>query len=74
MRNVRRAMDFEFGRQVEVISNGGRIIQSTLNFDADKGTTSPMRTKEEANDYRYFLILIYSLFIFQMIGWQKLNH
>ncbi|MGQ7855874.1 Asp-tRNA(Asn)/Glu-tRNA(Gln) amidotransferase subunit GatB [Pedobacter sp. WC2501] len=54
MRNVRRAMDFEFGRQVEVISNGGRIIQSTLNFDADKGTTSPMRTKEEANDYRYF--------------------
>lgn len=54
MRNVRRAMDFEFGRQIEVISNGGRIIQSTLNFDADKGTTSPMRTKEEANDYRYF--------------------
>lgn len=54
MRNVRRAMDFEFGRQVEVISEGGKIIQSTLNFDADKGTTSPMRTKEEANDYRYF--------------------
>ncbi|KQN38791.1 glutamyl-tRNA amidotransferase [Pedobacter sp. Leaf41] len=54
MRNVRRAMDFEFGRQVEVIENGGKIIQSTLNFDADKGTTSPMRTKEEANDYRYF--------------------
>jgi len=54
MRNVRRAMDFEFGRQLEVVSNGGRIIQSTLNFDADKGTTSPMRTKEEANDYRYF--------------------
>ncbi|GGI26048.1 Asp-tRNA(Asn)/Glu-tRNA(Gln) amidotransferase subunit GatB [Pedobacter mendelii] len=54
MRNVRRAMDFEFGRQVEVISNGEKIIQSTLNFDADRGTTSPMRTKEEANDYRYF--------------------
>jgi len=54
MRNVRRAMEFEFGRQLEVVSNGGRIIQSTLNFDADKGTTSPMRTKEEANDYRYF--------------------
>lgn len=54
MRNVRRAMDFEFGRQVEVVNNGGKIIQSTLNFDADKGTTSPMRTKEEANDYRYF--------------------
>ncbi|PWS28965.1 Asp-tRNA(Asn)/Glu-tRNA(Gln) amidotransferase GatCAB subunit B [Pedobacter yonginense] len=54
MRNVRRAMKFEFGRQVEVITNGGEIIQSTLNFDAEKGTTSPMRTKEEANDYRYF--------------------
>ena len=56
IRNVRRAMDFEFGRQVEVVSNGGQIIQSTLNFDADKGTTSPMRSKEEANDYRYFQI------------------
>ncbi len=54
IRNVRRAMDFEFGRQVKVVSAGGEIIQSTLNFDADKGTTSPMRSKEEANDYRYF--------------------
>ncbi|TKC02603.1 Asp-tRNA(Asn)/Glu-tRNA(Gln) amidotransferase subunit GatB [Pedobacter cryotolerans] len=54
IRNVRRAMDFEFNRQVEVTSKGERIIQSTLNFDADKGTTSPMRAKEEANDYRYF--------------------
>ncbi len=54
IRNVRRAMDFEFNRQVECISAGGTIIQSTLNFDADKGTTSPMRSKEEANDYRYF--------------------
>jgi len=54
IRNVRRAMEFEFHRQIEVIENGGKIIQSTLNFDADKGTTSPMRTKEEANDYRYF--------------------
>ena len=54
IRNVRRAMDFEFSRQQKVISNGGKIIQSTLNFDADQGTTSPMRSKEEANDYRYF--------------------
>lgn len=54
IRNVRRAMDFEFSRQVEVISKGGEIVQSTLNFDADKGTTAPMRSKEEANDYRYF--------------------
>lgn len=54
IRNVRRAMDFEFNRQKEVVTNGGRIIQSTLNFDAEEGTTSPMRSKEEANDYRYF--------------------
>ena len=54
IRNVRRAMDFEFNRQQEVIGRGEKITQSTLNFDADQGTTSPMRTKEEANDYRYF--------------------
>ena len=54
IRNVRRATDFEFARQATVISEGGSIIQSTLNFDAEQGTTSPMRSKEEANDYRYF--------------------
>jgi aspartyl-tRNA(Asn)/glutamyl-tRNA(Gln) amidotransferase subunit B len=54
IRNVRRAMEFEFNRQKEVVKNGGAIFQSTLNFDAEQGTTSPMRTKEMANDYRYF--------------------
>lgn len=54
MRNVRRAMEFEYKRQVNVVTAGGTIIQSTLNFDAETGETSPMRTKEEANDYRYF--------------------
>jgi len=54
IRNVRRAMEFEFNRQQEIISHGGEIIQSTLTFDADQGTTAPMRTKEMANDYRYF--------------------
>ncbi|MEJ5963410.1 Asp-tRNA(Asn)/Glu-tRNA(Gln) amidotransferase subunit GatB [Pedobacter immunditicola] len=54
IRNVRRAMDFEFNRQVQWVTDGGSITQSTLNFDADQGTTSPMRSKEEANDYRYF--------------------
>ncbi|MET4080134.1 aspartyl-tRNA(Asn)/glutamyl-tRNA(Gln) amidotransferase subunit B [Pedobacter sp. UYP30] len=54
IRNVRRAINFEFDRQAEVIEAGGKIIQSTLNFDAENGTTSPMRSKEEANDYRYF--------------------
>jgi len=54
IRNVRRAMEFEFSRQQEVVNAGGEIKQSTLTFDADQGTTAPMRTKEEANDYRYF--------------------
>lgn len=54
IRNVRRAMEFEFNRQQELVNEGGTIIQSTLTFDADLGTTAPMRTKEMANDYRYF--------------------
>jgi aspartyl-tRNA(Asn)/glutamyl-tRNA(Gln) amidotransferase subunit B len=54
IRNVRRAMEFEFNRQQEITAAGGQIIQSTLTFDADHGTTAPMRTKEMANDYRYF--------------------
>ncbi|WP_316818963.1 Asp-tRNA(Asn)/Glu-tRNA(Gln) amidotransferase subunit GatB [Pedobacter nyackensis] len=54
IRNVRRAIEFEYVRQKEVILAGGSIVQSTLNFDAEQGTTSPMRSKEEANDYRYF--------------------
>ncbi|MCJ0743049.1 Asp-tRNA(Asn)/Glu-tRNA(Gln) amidotransferase subunit GatB [Pedobacter montanisoli] len=54
IRNVRRAIDFEFDRQVKAVQSGETIQQCTLNFDADEGTTSPMRTKEEANDYRYF--------------------
>lgn len=54
IRNVRRAIEFEYRRQAELVKAGRDIIQSTLNFDADTGTTSPMRSKEEANDYRYF--------------------
>ncbi|MCY1524718.1 Aspartyl/glutamyl-tRNA(Asn/Gln) amidotransferase subunit B [compost metagenome] len=54
IRNVRRAIDFEFSRQVALVAAGDKIVQSTLNFDADEGTTAPMREKEEANDYRYF--------------------
>lgn len=54
IRNVRRAMEFEFNRQQQLVTAGERIIQSTLTFDADQGTTAPMRTKEMANDYRYF--------------------
>ncbi|GAB3920114.1 Asp-tRNA(Asn)/Glu-tRNA(Gln) amidotransferase subunit GatB [Mucilaginibacter myungsuensis] len=54
IRNVQRAIEHEFKRQVSVIEAGGRIDQNTLNFDADTGETSVLRSKEMANDYRYF--------------------
>ncbi len=53
-RNVARAIEHEIGRQIEVIDSGGRVVQETRSFDADAGTTRPMRSKEEAHDYRYF--------------------
>jgi aspartyl-tRNA(Asn)/glutamyl-tRNA(Gln) amidotransferase subunit B len=54
IRNVQRAIDHEFERQIKVIENGGHIDQNTLNFNADTGETSVLRSKEMANDYRYF--------------------
>jgi len=51
---VRDAMDYEFRRQVEVLESGGRVVQETRLWDAEKKTTLPMRSKEEAHDYRYF--------------------
>lgn len=54
IRNVQRAIEHEFERQVTIIENGGFIDQNTLNFNADTGETSILRSKEEANDYRYF--------------------
>ncbi|MBS1526545.1 MAG: Asp-tRNA(Asn)/Glu-tRNA(Gln) amidotransferase subunit GatB [Bacteroidetes bacterium] len=54
IRNVQRAIEHEFERQVQILENGGRIEQNTLNFNADTGETSVLRTKEMANDYRYF--------------------
>ncbi|RCH56259.1 Asp-tRNA(Asn)/Glu-tRNA(Gln) amidotransferase GatCAB subunit B [Mucilaginibacter hurinus] len=54
IRNVQRAIEHEFERQVQVIEAGGYIEQNTLNFDAATGETSVLRTKEMANDYRYF--------------------
>ncbi|RKR83923.1 aspartyl/glutamyl-tRNA(Asn/Gln) amidotransferase subunit B [Mucilaginibacter gracilis] len=53
-RNVQRAIEHEFVRQIEVLEAGGKIDQNTLNFDADTGETSVLRSKEMANDYRYF--------------------
>ena len=54
MRNVQRAIDFEIKRQIEMIENGEKISQETRSFDALKGTTFSMRSKEGAADYRYF--------------------
>lgn len=48
------AIDFEINRQIEVLENGGRIIQETRLYDPDKDETRPMRSKETATDYRYF--------------------
>ena len=54
IRNVMRAVDSEFRRQIELIESGGRIIQETRTFDAQTGRSQGMREKETMNDYRYF--------------------
>jgi aspartyl-tRNA(Asn)/glutamyl-tRNA(Gln) amidotransferase subunit B len=53
-RYVEKAILYEVERQIEVLESGGRVVQETRLYDADKGETRSMRTKEEANDYRYF--------------------
>ena len=52
-RFLRQAIDFEMRRQVEVIEGGGKVRQETRLFDPQRGETRPMRSKEEAHDYRY---------------------
>jgi aspartyl-tRNA(Asn)/glutamyl-tRNA(Gln) amidotransferase subunit B len=54
IRNVKRAIDFEIKRLIGLLENGEEVIQQTRSFDANNGTTFSLRTKEEANDYRYF--------------------
>jgi aspartyl-tRNA(Asn)/glutamyl-tRNA(Gln) amidotransferase subunit B len=54
IRNVQRAIEFEISRQIEVVETGGTVSQETRGFDALKGITISMRSKEAANDYRYF--------------------
>jgi len=53
-RFLEKAIRFEIERQIDVIEGGGRVVQETRLYDPDKDETRPMRTKEEANDYRYF--------------------
>ncbi|HEY5265592.1 MAG TPA: Asp-tRNA(Asn)/Glu-tRNA(Gln) amidotransferase subunit GatB [Acidimicrobiales bacterium] len=54
LRSLQRAIDFEALRQVELIEGGGTVRQETRHWDEQLGETSTMRTKEEAEDYRYF--------------------
>ena len=53
-RFVKDAIDYEVKRQTKVLSEGGRVHQETRLWDADRGETAVMRSKEEAHDYRYF--------------------
>jgi aspartyl-tRNA(Asn)/glutamyl-tRNA(Gln) amidotransferase subunit B len=53
-RFVERAINHEVGRQIGLIEGGGSVVQETRLFDPDRDETRPMRSKEEANDYRYF--------------------
>jgi aspartyl-tRNA(Asn)/glutamyl-tRNA(Gln) amidotransferase subunit B len=54
VRFVMQAIEHEAKRQVGVLEQGGKVVQETRLFDPDKGTTRPLRSKEEAHDYRYF--------------------
>ncbi|MEO8582850.1 MAG: Asp-tRNA(Asn)/Glu-tRNA(Gln) amidotransferase subunit GatB [Flavitalea sp.] len=54
IRNVKRAIETESQRLIGILNNCGTIIQETRSFDANNGTTFALRSKEEANDYRYF--------------------
>lgn len=53
-RFIEKAIKGEIERQIDLIEDGGRVIQATRLYDADKNETRSMRSKEEANDYRYF--------------------
>lgn len=53
-RFLERAINFEVERQIDILEDGGTVVQETRLYDADKDETRSMRSKEEANDYRYF--------------------
>ncbi|MCU7945723.1 MAG: Asp-tRNA(Asn)/Glu-tRNA(Gln) amidotransferase subunit GatB, partial [Candidatus Thiodiazotropha sp. (ex Cardiolucina cf. quadrata)] len=53
-RFMERALNFELERQIDLLEGGGKVVQETRLYDADRDETRSMRSKEEANDYRYF--------------------
>jgi len=53
-KNIERAIEYEIVRQAELLDRGGKVQQMTLQFDPASGKTSPMRSKEDSHDYRYF--------------------
>ena len=53
-RFVERAIDYEVSRQIDLLESGGEVVQETRLYDAERDETRSMRSKEEANDYRYF--------------------
>jgi aspartyl-tRNA(Asn)/glutamyl-tRNA(Gln) amidotransferase subunit B len=54
IKNVEKALEYEINRQIQILESGGTIIQETLLWNASTGIVKPMRSKEEAHDYRYF--------------------
>lgn len=54
LRSIGRAIEYEFGRQKQLIESGQRVIQQTLHWNDTTGVTTALRSKEEAHDYRYF--------------------
>ncbi|NBU35485.1 MAG: Asp-tRNA(Asn)/Glu-tRNA(Gln) amidotransferase subunit GatB [Bacteroidetes bacterium] len=54
MKFARQAIEFEEKRQLNILLEGGKVAQQTLNFDPSTGVTTPLRSKEDAHDYRYF--------------------
>lgn len=54
IRNVKRAIDLEVNRLIDIVESGEKILQQTRSYDADKNTSFSLRSKEDADDYRYF--------------------
>ena len=72
-RFLQDAIEYEVRRQIELIEDGGKVIQATRLYDPDKGETRQMRSKEDSMDYRSSQTRIFSPLKFLMNGWSKLR-